>query len=126
MKPEIIANYGEKDIERLLNDHSIIRNRRKLESVIQNARAYIAMRDQGHDFSSWLWDWVDGKQIVNHYSSEKDIPPYTPLSTQISKIMVKRGFSFVGPTIIYSFMEACGFVNDHLTSCFRHELVGEG
>jgi DNA-3-methyladenine glycosylase I len=124
MNPEIIAQYGEKDVERLLNDHSIVRNRRKLVSVIENARAYIAMRDQGHDFSSWLWEWVDGKQIVNHYSSMTEIPPHTPLSTQISKILIKRGFSFVGPTIVYSFMQACGFVNDHLTSCFRHGQVG--
>jgi DNA-3-methyladenine glycosylase I len=124
MKPEIIANYGEKDIERLLNDRSIIRNRRKIESAIENARAYIAMRDQGHDFSSWLWDWLDGKPVVNHYSSMKEIPPHTPLSTQISKILIKRGFTFVGPTIVYAFMQASGFVNDHLTSCFRHGLVG--
>jgi DNA-3-methyladenine glycosylase I len=124
MKPEIIANYGEKDIERLLNDSSIIRNRRKIESAIENARAYIAMRDQGHDFSSWLWDWLDGKPVVNHYSSMKEIPSHTPLSTQISKILIKRGFTFVGPTIVYAFMQASGFVNDHLTSCFRHGLVG--
>jgi DNA-3-methyladenine glycosylase I len=125
MNPEIIACYGEKDIERLLNDRTIIRNRRKIESAIENARAYVAMRDQGHDFSSWLWDWVDGKQIVNHYSSMKEIPSHTPLSTQISKILIKRGFTFVGPTIVYAFMQASGFVNDHLTSCFRHGLVGQ-
>jgi DNA-3-methyladenine glycosylase I len=123
MKPEIIAAYGEKDIERLMEDGRIIRNRRKIESAIKNARAYLAMRDQGHDFSLWLWDWVDGKPIVNHYATMKEIPSQTPLSTQISKVLKKRGFSFVGPTIVYAFMQAAGLVNDHLTSCFRHSLV---
>jgi DNA-3-methyladenine glycosylase I len=123
MNPEIIAGYGEKDIERLLNDDGIIRNRKKIEAAIGNARAYMDMKEQGHDFSAWLWEWVDGKQIVNHYASVKEIPPHTPLSKQISKILTKRGFAFVGPTIVYAFLQAAGFVNDHLTSCFRHGLI---
>lgn len=123
MDPEIIARYGEKDIERLMSNRRIIRNKMKIKSAIKNARAYLAMRDQGHDFSVWLWDWVGGKPIVNHYKTMREIPPFTPLSTQISKILVKRGFSFVGPTIVYAFMQAAGFVNDHLVSCFRHDLV---
>jgi DNA-3-methyladenine glycosylase I len=123
MSPEIIARYGNADIERLMADHRIIRNRMKIESAIKNARAYLAMRDQGHDFSAWLWEWVDGKPIVNHYKTMGEIPTFTPLSVQISKILKKRGFTFVGPTIIYAFMQASGFVNDHLVSCFRHDLV---
>jgi DNA-3-methyladenine glycosylase I len=123
MNPEIIANYGEKDIERLMGDKRIIRNRSKIESAIKNARAYLAMRDQGHDFSAWLWDWVDGKPIVNHYATMKEIPSSTPLSAQISKVLIKRGFTFAGPTIVYAFMQASGFVNDHLTSCYRHSMV---
>ncbi|MDR0685053.1 MAG: DNA-3-methyladenine glycosylase I [Spirochaetaceae bacterium] len=123
MDPEIIARYGQEDVERLMADKRIIRNRSKIESAVKNARAYLAMRDQGHDFSTWMWDWVDGKPIVNHYKTMKEIPPFTPLSTKISKILKKRGFTFVGPTIIYSFMQASGFVNDHLVSCFRHDLV---
>jgi DNA-3-methyladenine glycosylase I len=120
MNPEIIARYGAADIGRLMADKRIVRNRRKIESAIGNARAYLAMRDQGHDFSVWLWNWVDGKPIVNHYKTIKDIPSFTPLSTQISKILVKRGFTFVGPKIVYAFMQASGLVNDHLVSCFRH------
>jgi DNA-3-methyladenine glycosylase I len=123
MNPEKIACYGEKDIERLMADKRIIRNRKKIESAIKNARAYLSMRDQGHDFSTWLWDWVDGKPIVNHYKTMREIPSFTPLSAKISKILVKRGFSFVGPTIVYAFMQASGLVNDHLTGCFRHDLV---
>jgi DNA-3-methyladenine glycosylase I len=123
MNPEKIARYGDKDIERLMADKRIIRNRKKIESAIKNARAYLAMRDQGHDFSAWLWDWVDGKPIVNHYKTMREIPSFTPLSTKISKILVRRGFSFVGPTIVYAFMQASGLVNDHLTDCFRHDLV---
>ncbi|MDR1147832.1 MAG: DNA-3-methyladenine glycosylase I [Spirochaetaceae bacterium] len=123
MDPEIIANYGEIDVERIMGTERIIRNRQKIEAAIKNARAYLAMRDQGHDFSAWLWDWVDGKPIVNHYNTMKEIPSSTPLSTRISKILVKRGFSFVGPTIVYAFMQASGFVNDHLVSCFRHDII---
>ncbi|MDR2803772.1 MAG: DNA-3-methyladenine glycosylase I [Treponema sp.] len=123
MKPEIIANYGEKDINRLLENDKIIRNRSKIEAAVKNARAYLAMKEQGHDFSAWLWDWVEGKPVVNHYKTMKEVPSSTPLSTQISKILVKRGFSYVGPTIIYAFMQASGIVNDHLVSCFRHDTV---
>jgi DNA-3-methyladenine glycosylase I len=123
MDPEAIAAYGEKDIQRLMEDGRIIRNRLKIESAIKNARAYLAMRDQGHDFSLWLWEWVGGKPIVNHYKTMKEIPSSTPLSTQISKVLVKRGFTFAGPTIVYAFMQASGLVNDHLTSCFRHDTV---
>jgi DNA-3-methyladenine glycosylase I len=123
MNPEIVANYTEKDIERLMTTDRIIRNRLKIEAAIKNSRAYLAMRDQGHDFAAWLWDWVDGKPIVNHYKTQKEIPSSTPLSAQISKILVKRGFSFTGPTIVYAFMQAAGLVNDHLVSCFRHDIV---
>ena len=123
MDAEIIARYGEKDIERLMADKRIIRNRSKIESAIKNARAYLDMRDQGHDFSAWMWDWVEGKPIVNYYKMMREIPSFTPLSTKISKILKKRGFTFVGPTIIYSFMQAAGLVNDHLVGCFRHDLV---
>ena len=123
MDPEAIAAYGEKDIQRLMENERIIRNRLKIESAIKNARAYLAMRDQGHDFSLWLWEWVEGKPIVNHYKTMKEIPSSTPLSTQISKVLVKREFTFAGPIIVYAFMQASGLVNDHLISCFRHDQV---
>jgi DNA-3-methyladenine glycosylase I len=83
----------------------------------------VPVRDQGHDFSAWLWGRVDGKPIVNHYNIMKEIPSSTPLSTRISKIPVKRGFSFVCPTIVYAFMRASGFVNDHPVSCFRYDII---
>ena len=121
MNPEKIACYGEKDIERLMGDSGIIRNRRKIISAVENAKAYIAMTEEAGTFSSWLWDWVDGKPIINHYKAPKEVPPYTELSEKISKELKKRGFTFVGPTIIYAFMQACGLVNDHLVSCFRHK-----
>jgi DNA-3-methyladenine glycosylase I len=119
MDPEKMARYGDKDIERLMGDKRIIRNKRKIISAIENARAYLAMME-GRGFSNWLWNWVDGEPIINQYKTLKDIPPSTELSERISKELKKKGFSFVGPTIVYAFMQAAGLVNDHLTDCFRH------
>lgn len=120
MRPEAIARYGEADIARLMADTRIIRNRRKIESAIGNARSYLAMKDEGQDFAAWMWNWVDGRPLVNRYRVMSEVPASTPLSVSISKALRQRGFSFVGPTIIYAFMQASGLVNDHLTSCFRH------
>jgi DNA-3-methyladenine glycosylase I len=118
MDPEKIARYGEKDVLRLLGDPRIIRNRRKILSTIENARAYLAMMDGPVGFSTWLWDQVDGEPRMNHFESLAQIPPSTPLSEGISKELKKRGFSFVGPTIIYAFLQSAGLVNDHLVSCY--------
>jgi DNA-3-methyladenine glycosylase I len=120
MDPEKIARYTEKDIKRLMLDSRIIRNRRKIESAIENAKAYLAMTEKEGSFSRWLWNWVDGKPIINHWRTLAEIPVSTELSENISRALKERGFSFVGPTIIYAFLQASGLVNDHLVDCFRH------
>jgi DNA-3-methyladenine glycosylase I len=117
MDPEKIARYTEKDVLRLMGDPGIIRNRRKIESAIGNARAYLAMMEGKQSFSQWLWNWVDGRPIVNNWKSMAEIPPSTELSLRISGELKKRGFTFVGPTIVYAFMQAEGLVNDHLADC---------
>lgn len=120
MDPSAIARYGERDTARLMEDSRIIRNRLKIQSAIGNARAYLAMMEGPVSFSKWLWNWVDGKPVVNHFKTMQEIPASTELSERISKELKGRGFTFVGPTIIYAFMQAAGLVNDHLTDCFRH------
>lgn len=124
LDPDAIARYTEQDISRLLLNRGIIRNRRKLESAVVNARAFLAMQDKGEDFSEWLWSWVDGRPIVNHWKQLSEIPAVTPLSETISLELKRRGFTFVGPTIIYAYMQSAGLVNDHLVDCYRHgELI---
>jgi DNA-3-methyladenine glycosylase I len=117
MDPEKIARYGEKDLKRLLGDGRIIRNRRKILSAVENARAYLELP---LPFSQWLWNWVDGKPLVHHFKTLGEIPPATELSARVSGELKKLQFSFVGPTIMYAFMQSAGLVNDHLTGCFCH------
>ena len=117
---EKIARYTEKDIGRIMLDSGVIRNRRKIVSTVENARAYLSMMEGKQTFSKWLWNWVDGEPRVNYFSSMEDVPASTALSETISRDLKKRGFSFVGPTIIYAYMQSAGLVNDHLTGCFRH------
>ena len=117
--PEKIARYGAKDIARLMKDERIIRNKLKINSAIENAKAYCRMEEEGKNLSKWLWNWVDGKPIVNHWKTIAEIPSSTGLSENISRELKKKGFGFVGPTIIYAFLQAAGFVNDHLVDCFR-------
>jgi DNA-3-methyladenine glycosylase I len=121
--PDRIAAYDDTDRERLLADPGIIRSKSKIEAAIGNARAYIAMRENGEDFADYLWSFVDGQPIQNRYATLKDVPTKTALSETISKDLKKRGFKFVGPTIVYAFMEAVGMVNDHEVTCPRHEAV---
>jgi DNA-3-methyladenine glycosylase I len=120
MQADKIARYGERDIERLLEDSRIIRNKRKILSAIQNARAYLKIMEGPVSFSQWLRNWVDGKPIVNHFKTMKELPASTELSEKMSKELKRLGFSFVGPTIVYAFMQATGIVNDHLVDCYRH------
>ncbi|MDR2798363.1 MAG: DNA-3-methyladenine glycosylase I [Treponema sp.] len=120
MNPEKIARYGEKDMARLLENPGIIRNKRKIRSVIENARSYLAMMEGPVSFSQWLWNWVEGEPVIHHFKTPAEVPTETDLSRQISKELKNRGFSFVGPTILYAFMQAVGMVNDHLISCFKH------
>ena len=119
--PEKMARYGEKDIARLLADEGIIRNRLKIQSAIGNARAYCKMEEDGEKFSKWLWNWVDGKPVINHWKTLAEIPSSTKLSEDISRELKKKGFTFVGPTIIYAFIQAAGLVNDHLVDCWRRQ-----
>ncbi|BDX00061.1 DNA-3-methyladenine glycosylase I [Maricaulis maris] len=121
--PDRIAAYDDTDRERLLADPGIIRSKSKIEAAIGNARAYIDMRENGEDFADYLWGFVDGQPIQNRYATLKDVPTKTALSETISKDLKKRGFKFVGPTIVYAFMEAVGMVNDHEVTCPRHEAV---
>ena len=118
--PEKMARYGEKDVRRLLKDERIIRNRLKIGSAIGNAKAYCEMEEAGEKFGKWLWNFVDGKPIVNHWKTMAEIPSSTELSERISRELKKKGFTFVGPTIIYAFLQAAGLVNDHIVDCYRH------
>ncbi len=117
--PEKMARYRPAKLERLMNDAGIVRNRLKIEASVSNAQAYLAMPD----FSAYLWDFMDGRPLQNKLRSTKQIQASTPLAEKISKDMKRRGFRFVGPTIVYAFMQACGLVNDHMTDCHRHEAV---
>jgi DNA-3-methyladenine glycosylase I len=117
--PEKMARYTPKKLDRLMQDTGIVRNRLKVESSVSNAQAYLAIPD----FSAYLWGFLDGQVITNHRRSMKDIPGKTPLAEKISKDLQKKGFRFVGPTIVYAFMQACGLVNDHLVTCHRHRAV---
>lgn len=121
--PERVAGYGETEIERLLADPGIVRNRQKITSAIGNARAFLEVAAEHGSFSRYLWDFVDGEPIINHPASPEEVPTETALSRRISKDLRSRGFSFVGPTILYAYLQAVGVVNDHLVDCFRHGEV---
>jgi DNA-3-methyladenine glycosylase I len=118
--PERIARYTPKKIERLMNDAGIVRNRAKIEGAVGSARAYLDIMENGPGFSNLLWDFLDGGPKVNTFRSIKQVPAETDISRRISKELAARGFKFVGPTIVYAFMQAVGMVNDHLVSCHRH------
>ena len=118
-----VANYKERKIRELLNDAGIIRNRLKIRSAVQNAQAFIEVRKEFGTFDNYIWGFVNGKPIQNTWKSLKEIPAKTALSDLISKDLKKRGFSFVGSTIVYSHMQATGMVNDHVVDCFRHKEV---
>jgi DNA-3-methyladenine glycosylase I len=121
--PEKIARYRPGKIGLLMADAGIVRNRAKIEGAVLSARAYLEVMDKGPGFSKLLWDFVGGKPKVNHYKSIRQIPDETATSRTLSKELVRRGFKFCGPTIVYAFMQATGMVNDHLVNCPRHEAV---
>ncbi len=121
--PEIIAGYDENKVADLLTDQGLIRNRRKLEATIHNARIFLAVREEFGSFDRYIWDFVDGQPIVNSWRSLKELPARTELSDRVSKAMKKRGFKFVGSTSCYAFMQAVGMVNDHEVGCFRYHEV---
>jgi len=123
--PEKVVNYDETKIKELLSDPGIIRNRKKIEASISNAEKFLAIKKQKGSFSNYIWDFVDGEPIVNSWCSISEIPAQTDLSEKITKDLRGRGFKFLGPTVIYSHMQATGIVNDHIIDCFRYgELKG--
>ena len=123
--PRVVARFGKADVQRLLADPGIIRSRAKIDSAIGNARAYLAMADAGEDFSQFVWGIVGGKTIRNSWRKLSDLPAQTPLSVELSKALKSRGFKFVGPVIVYAWMQAVGIVDDHLIDCPRHGLDHE-
>lgn len=118
--PEVVARYGPREVDRLLGDPGIVRSRAKIESTIGGARAYLAMREAGEDFSTFVWTMAGGKPIVN---ASGKLPAKTPLSEKISAALKERGFKFVGPVIVYAWMQATGIVNDHTAGCFRRGRI---
>jgi DNA-3-methyladenine glycosylase I len=122
-KPEKIARYDARKKAALMNDAGIVRNRLKVEGAVLSARAYLEVMEKGPGFSVLLWDFLDGKPKVNKFRDTKQVPAETPLSQRMSKELAGRGFKFVGPTIVYAFMQAVGMVNDHLVKCHCHESV---
>ncbi len=119
--PEKIAHYDEAECNELLRNEGIIRNRLKIASAVSNAKAFLKVVEEFGAFDKYIWGFVDGKPIVNCWSETRQVPAKTDVSDAISKDMKKRGFSFVGSTIIYAFMQATGMVNDHLVACFRYK-----
>lgn len=118
--PEKVAKYGDKKIAELLSNSEIIRNRLKINAAVTNAREFLKIREEFGSFDSFIWGFVGGEPIVNRPKSLADVPATTPLSDKISAELKRRGFKFVGSTIVYSFMQAVGMVDDHLVSCFCH------
>jgi DNA-3-methyladenine glycosylase I len=117
--PDTMARYTPQKLAALMEDAGIVRNRLKIEASVTNASAYLGIQD----FSAYLWGFIDGKPVQNSMRSMQDVPAFTPLAAKVSKDLKARGFRFVGPTIVYAFMQACGLVNDHVVSCPRHEAV---
>ncbi len=118
-KPEIIVGYDHRKVESLMQDAGIVRNRMKIEGTIESARAYLEIED----FSRYLWNFVDGKPLQNSFTSMAQVPAKTALAERVSKDLKSRGFKFVGPTIVYAFMQACGLINDHMVDCHRYRAV---
>ena len=123
--PYKIARYNLEDVQRLLMNAGIVRNRRKIEAVIKNAQGYLQIMEQQESLSQFLWQFVDGVPIQNHWKEPSEIPSQTLSSMQMSKALKSHGFSFVGPTICYALMQSIGMVNDHTTDCFRHQEVAD-
>jgi DNA-3-methyladenine glycosylase I len=122
--PEKVARYNQNKINKLLANAGIIRNRLKISAAIANARAFLALQEEFGTFDRYIWGFVDGKPIINHRRSMKELPASTKESDAMSKDLKARGFRFVGSTICYAHMQATGMVNDHLAHCFRHKELG--
>ena len=120
-----IAGYGENRVQELLQDAGIIRNNLKIRATVSNAQAFMKIQDEFGSFSKYIWEFVDGKPIQNNFKGINDLPAKTELSDKISKDLKKRGFKFVGSTVIYAHMQATGMVNDHCVDCFRYAEVAQ-
>ena len=118
--PKVVSKYNKKKVATLLQDKSIIRNRLKINSAINNAKCFLEIQQEFGSFDKYLWAFVDFRPILNEYEKSSDLPASTEISTNLSKDLKKRGFTFVGPTICYALMQAVGMVNDHVVDCFRY------
>lgn len=118
-----VALFGQEEIDKLILDPSIIRNKLKINAAVNNARKFLEVQREFDTFDQYIWSFVDHKPIVNHWNSLKEVPATSPQSDQLSKDLRKRGFKFVGSTIVYAHMQACGLVNDHTVDCFRHKEI---
>ena len=118
--PQSVALMGEADVERLMLDSGIIRHRGKISAIIANARALLAMEAKGEIFNSWIWSFVDNEPQIHRHEDYRTAPTFSAASDALSKALKQRGFKFVGTTTCYSFMQACGLINDHVTGCFCH------
>lgn len=123
--PEAVASFGEADVERLLLDASIVRNRKKIESAISNARLFLEVAAKHGSFARWYWSFCDGKPVVNHWKDTMQVPATSPLSDAIAKELKCMGFKFLGSTVVYAHMQATGMVNDHMLGCFRHRELSD-
>ena len=121
--PEKVAAYGEADRARLMADAGIVRSNAKIDAAIQSARIYLAMKGAGEDFSDFCWSFTGGKPLQNRWRDVGQVPAQTELAVEVSKALKAKGFKFVGPVIVYAWMQAVGMVNDHQTTCFRHEPI---
>lgn len=124
-EPQIVASYNKNKMDALCHNEKIIRNRLKIKAAVTNARAFLEIQDHFGSFDSYIWKFVDYSPIKNHWKDLSQVPAKSELSTLISKDLKKRGFKFVGPTICYSFMQAVGLINDHITSCFRYKEINQ-
>ncbi|MBN2432461.1 MAG: DNA-3-methyladenine glycosylase I [Acidobacteria bacterium] len=121
--PARVASFGEADVSRLLADAGIVRNRRKIEAAIHNARLFIDLQEKWDGFHRYIWRFVDNRPVTNQWSTMAEVPATTPLAETISAELRRHGFRFLGPTVVYAHMQATGMVNDHLLGCFRHRQV---
>ena len=121
--PEKVARYADADRARLMADAGIIRSNAKIDAAINGAKIYLSMRDAGEDFSDFCWSFTDGKVVQNRWTGDGDVPAQTDLAVEVAKALKAKGFKFVGPVIVYAWMQAVGIVNDHLVTCYRHDQV---
>src|ERR1700745_3151295 len=124
--PEKVARYSERQINRLVSDPEIIRNRMKIQAAVRNARAFLKVQEEFGDFDSYCWRFVGGRPKLNRWRAMRQIPATSPESKTFSEDLKHRGFSFVGPTVVYAYMQAVGMVNDHLVDCFRYRVIRRG